>query len=218
MASLKQEVSIIVDAVGKPFDQPLRERVKALPITGYGKYAKQEMTKYGIQERYIASYKIDLEKVPLVGECTEPGDCKVLRSINKIIKPINYRASEPFINVTTENGIIVTIKTTRAAYKHQKFAKFGHGTLGYEIRNDYLYLYGTLKLTHLMLDGIYDIFTFSEDCPESGTCYQEDYDIPLSGDYLMALRKEIFNELGVQFDTTREVPVTEEAPPVQQRR
>jgi len=34
----------------------------------------------------------------------------------------------------------------------------------------------------------------------------------------MALRKEIFNELGVQFDTTREVPVTEEAPPVQQRR
>ena len=210
MASLNQEVLIIADAAGQPFNQPFKERVKALLITGYSKYAKQEATKYGIQDQYIASYKIDLEKVPLVGECTEPGPCKVLRSVNKIIKPINYRASEPFVAVTTENGVLVAIKTTRSASKHQKFAKFGHSTVMYEMRNDYLYVYGSLKLGRLMLDGIYDVFTFSEDCPGTSSCYQADYDIPLTGDYLMALRKEIFQELGIQFNMDREVPVTEE--------
>lgn len=210
MSSINTEVFIIADAAGKSFNQPFKERIKALLLTGYSKYAKQEMVKYGIQDQYIGSYKIDLEKVPLIGECTEPGECEVLRSVNKIIKPISYRASEPFISVTTEDGVKVAIKTTRAASKHQKFAQFGHGTMLYEIRNDYFYLYNNLKVGRLMLDGVYPTTMFTEDCPNNVDCYQADAEIPLSGDYIMALRKEIFAELGIQIPTESAVPITED--------
>lgn len=215
MASIKTEVLIIADAVGKSFNEPVKARIKALLLSGYSKYAKQEMVKYGIQDNYIASYKIELEKVPLTGECTDPSDCMVLRSVNKIIKPIAYRASEPFVSVTTEDGIIVSIKTTRAASKHQKFARFGHNTLMYEIRNDYLYLYNNLKLGVLMLDGIYPTQLFSEDCPNSAMCYNDDFDIPLNGEYLSALRKDILQELGIAFIQNKDIPVAEEVNNVQ---
>jgi len=212
MATVNKIVYQLADAVGKPFDNPLRQRIKDLIAIGFEKYIRLEISRHGIQDNYITEYDIELEEVPSRPNCENGDGCMIMRSKNVIVTPIPYRSSEPFISVSNYNGTKVLIKAIKEANKHQKFARFGHSTLQYRIEHNKLIVIGDNVPTRLTLRGIYPSnITLPSLCPDGVSCRPEDVELPINGEYITAMKKDILAELGLVIPQDSDVPVTKDA-------
>ena len=207
MASLKQEVQIIANVIGKPNDHPTKKMIKAMLSDGMGKYVKQQISKYGVSEAYVGHTIIDLERVKVGENCTGGTGCYILRSVNKIPTPIVYKASEPFVNVSTNDGVRVAIKTTRTNAKRLKYTRYLHSIMTYDYRNGYLYVYNNLVIKHLLIDFIPTDFKYLDGDANCENCYSEDYEFLLDGELLQALRYDIYKELGYSHSEPIDVPI-----------
>ena len=214
MASLKEITQQIADTVGKPYDNATKKRIQSLLIMGRGKYVKQQIAKYGVDGRYAGQTNVAMEKVKIGETCGNESGCYILRSVNKIPRPIMYRSSEPFINVSSDNGQIIAIKTTRTNQKHVKFTRYIHSIPTYDYRNGYLYVYNNTLYKHMLIDFIPQDIKYSDydaNC-ESGDCYQEDYEFMLDDDLIVALKIDIYKELGLNINEDDDIPVAKDPP------
>jgi hypothetical protein len=212
MATINDIVLQVADNVNKSFDEMFKARIKDLIIIGISKYAKQSIVNNGIGDEFISTQEIELEKVKELEVCDgEDKGCYILRSKNKILNPIYTLGSEPFTNVSTYNGQIVAIHTSKVAKKHQKFARYTHSVLMYDYKQGHLILYNNLNIGNIFVDGVYPV-----SLPLAGTncetpdCFTTDTEIPLNGNYIDAIKQDIYKELGITSKVSDvEVPITE---------
>lgn len=211
MATVNDIVLQVADNTDKSFDVMFKERIKDLVLIGISKYIKQSIDNNGISDEFISTQEVELIHVNELEVCDGANQgCVILRSKNKVLKPISNTGSEPFINVSTYNGVIVAMQTTLSGKKNQKFARYTHSVIMYEYRQGYIFLYNNNALTHLFIQGIY-----TTTLPLSGTecdkpnCFTLDTEIPLNGNYIDAIKTDIYTELGLTVPTPNvEVPIT----------
>ena len=212
MATINDIVLQIADNTDKSFDEMFKARIKDLVLIGISKYIKQSIVNNGISDEFISTQDIELEKVKELEDCNGNDiGCYVLRSKNKILNPIHTLGSEPFTSVATYNGQIVAIRTSTSARKHQKFARYTHDALMYEYKQGYLIIYNNLNIKHIFVSAVYPtILQLSGTNCDTPDCFSVDTEIPLNGNYINAIKQDIYSELGISTkvaDVT--VPITE---------
>lgn len=217
MATLKQIADQIALSLNRPFDDMLKERVKAIYKQELAVYIRQQINKYGIDSQFKTRYSVTCKRVnvadsSLVSEIT--GNC--FRTINKVAKPVRYITDDPFTYVGSVNGQIPFIFINTAALDYyslmpavQKSYQLGEGEVlkippKYDYINGYIYLYYVpeeisevepLTSIDIMVEGVHSSYDFiqdeSLDAKEAGLIYLDTVDFPMPDDIIQLVKEKL---------------------------
>lgn len=112
MATLKQISDEVANALERPFDTMLKERIKFVFRHELANSIRQEINKFGVESNFRQRVTIDLEEVNRPDNPYST-DVKCLRSTNKL-NLIRYKTDDPLLGVYDTDGIYPYIYTRLA--------------------------------------------------------------------------------------------------------
>lgn len=155
MPTLKKYATQLADALGRPFDNMLVERLKDIIIQERATLIKIDMDKGRPSDYYTFDYECELEIVPS-GEHTIIYGQDILKSVNAIPSPIGSSSGDPFLAVRTMGGLAIPYCRSIIEYINGKAFELVGGRNMYVWRNNYLYILGTLKPEMVFANGAYE--------------------------------------------------------------
>lgn len=211
MATLNQMAYLIAERRGEPLNVPFIETIKFSIKYHYADYARRDAEKNGLSSQLIKFYVLPLIKVDRIDNCQITDDCTILRTRDKIEKPIRIKGDTDFKFFGTANG-----KKTFPFIDFDQIEIFLESKYTYNVprgiyRNDYGYVVGgNTKFKWL---GIEYVPTNPEkvayDC-STGNCYDDDQEYPIPLDIFKWIVDGILNgELRVVNEKEKEIPVDE---------
>jgi hypothetical protein len=182
----KEIITLITNEIGKPFSLEIYNRVGDRIIALRAKYLRQSIGKYGIDELLKQSYTLELKKV------NENG-CIYFKSICKV--PIPIRAigmASPFNYVGNVNGIPYTYLRI---YETQTIPHIPVNKLNkyYTFKNGYIEVYNS-QITKLVVSAVFESIEDLINC--GGDCFDEDMELPMPGDIVDIIVKDLIQEFG----------------------
>jgi len=211
MATFNSIADEIAGALDRPFDEMFKQRVKQVMRNELARMIRQSINKNGIDKQLVQRYSVALEEVDRADTLYESG-CTVMRTEDKIYKPVRFNSSEPFTYVGT-NDIPFPY---RHSVEHKRFAPFLSLTgksVSYDYRNQYIYLYNGTRLKYLTIETVFEDMSSvaaldSEDAVANirDTC-MDDMAIPIAGDLIQAAKERILSgELSITDDRDKIKP------------
>lgn len=202
MPSLNQIAEILAERVGRPFDIPFQDLVKPMIIAWSNRLTKNSLEKHMFDRKhFLVPILVKLEETRAI-KC-EDENCKILKSIDKVPKPIrvnnilfdyvgssDYMTSYDLIN-EYEIGWLSGNRYTKNRIK-------------YFYKNQHLYLYVSTNtiLEDVAVDLIpADVSEVEKLCGEE--CYNDDMDFPIHPDLLQLLFSSILQT------ELRQLPIVE---------
>ena len=103
MASLNQYAQQLADALGRPFDALLKERIKDYIVQERATFLQRTMDKDGVDKEYRQTYYAEIEQINAKeitgGTIDTPNALIIYKTINRIPKPIRWKNYTPFFYV-----------------------------------------------------------------------------------------------------------------------
>ena len=126
----------IADALNRPFDTMLIERLKGLILEQRSLLIRQSIDKNGVDRQYVQNYIVDLEEVDIADGTTLAG-MLALRSSNKIATTIRTKTAIPFLYVGAIDGTNSFVYRTRSELKYLQSVVLLGGS-SYDYYNGYV--------------------------------------------------------------------------------
>ena len=96
MATLNEISATICDALGKPFDGMLKQRVKFSIKYYRAMLIRRDAERNPMSKHNVQRMNVKLKKVDKADTCVVDIDCDVLRTEHKIPKPVRMNSDSPF--------------------------------------------------------------------------------------------------------------------------
>jgi len=216
MATLNEIAYSLADTMGQPLNHMLIERLKFTIKYYRAEFIRQDITKNGNSTEYLQTVRIDLILVDELDDCMVSTGCKVLRSKDKVPKPVRKNYIVPFKYVGFMGFKGAFTHRQGQAEQFAKFNKFTSCTVGYDYKNGYIYVTNTTKLKHALIQDAFvdpeDVNSFcsSED---GSNCYNDDMAFPIPEDMLRTITDSIRRgELRVVGRDDKEIEIKEDKP------
>lgn len=144
MSSIRQIADEIGDALNRPFDWMLKERIKAVFRHEAFTIVKQAIDKAGLTDQFKTRFSAAISVVDNTASIC--GTCDI-RTTNPVATPIRYKTDDPFSFVGNKDGTVVYIATKLAELPYANLTEVYQGKpIRYIYQNKYIYLddgYGT---------------------------------------------------------------------------
>lgn len=212
MPTLNQLSAQVIDALGRPFDSLLLERVKDILVQGRIQFLHRAFDKYGVDREYVHPYIVPLEKVDRSLDSIVPVGLTWLKSVKRIPKVIRLsNETVPFNYVGSVDHSITFQYANGYMMPFHKYLKLLGGGIKYDFVNEYLYILNNTKLTECLIEALFEIFDI--DLLDNTSNYERDtMEFPLYGDMLNDLVNSTIQSLTIGNDkallektTTRDV-------------
>lgn len=194
MQTLNKIAYSIADSVGQPLNHMMVERIKYTIKYYRAEFIRQDIAKNGVSAEYLQTVTVPLQRVDEVDFCNVVLGCDVLRTINKIPKPVRKSYTIPFkyVGYVGFKGAFSYRQGQENTYA--KFNKFTGCSLAYDYKNGYIYVYNNLKLKYITVQDVFiypeEVNSFCSD--DNGTqCYNDDMDFPMPEDMLRTITQGI---------------------------
>lgn len=216
MATLNQIAASYCDSVNKPFDILLRERVKFSIKYWRAKLIRQDFERNPPDRSVVQSIVMPLSSIDAADSCLVVGGCKLLRTTNKVPRPVVIKNASPFFYV----GPVVFSCDDNLPFSHAtrteiEFSQYKANTskaIRYMYHNGYIYVTDCLR-RYIRVDHPFeDPFAAMESCVDGGNCVDDDTEFPISGHMLDTILRGLQTAELRMFTDDREVKIEEEAP------
>jgi hypothetical protein len=181
------------DSVNKPFDVQFLERIK-FAIKGYrAALIRQDFERNGMAKDMLQSFVTKLVTVDEADNCIINVGCTILRTEDKVPKPVQLKGGDLFNyvgSVNIKNQPFVLTDTNELQYtKHKKYTK---NSTRYIYRNGYIYIYTTGKFKYITIEGVFEnpeeaMNLCANNCPDDNDQF------PISAAMLEALYIKLAN-------------------------
>jgi hypothetical protein len=198
MASLKLIADEISDALNRPFDDMLKERIKSIFRHELAAMIRQQINKHGISDHFVSNFQTTcIQSSPLINITYNSENVdNWFRTEFKIPNPIRYTTDDPFMYVGTTDRSVPFIYT-----KLSEFAHVGYLPI---IQQAYQMVVGQTKLKtparYFYVDGY--IYIYAENIDEF-----EPIILNVEGIFVGNPNQV---ENGISFDDTVEFPMPED--------
>lgn len=210
MATLKQIADEIAGALDRPFDDMFKERLKAIIKNERAYLIREQAEKYGLDDAFRQRYTVALERVDKADGLVDV-NCDVLRTSNKIAKPIRLKRDAIFSYVGNAEGTNAYRFTELSELKFRHFLFLLADHISYNYMNGYVYIYGNIKLKTVTLDAAFEspeLVLPNETAEDisNGIEYTEDMEFPLPIDMIQNIKARLLSgELSIT-DSKDKVP------------
>ncbi len=192
MPSLNQIADTIIDRLNQPFNTMLRERKKFEVKYWRAEFIRQSVEKNGLSYEFIQPFETDLTKVDKADTCIANINCPVLRTKNKIPKPVRLKDDVPFKYVGELGGNNSYSYTELEELPFTLSNKYTAKSIRYNYTNGYIYVFNNTKLKFISIQGIFTNPELINSC--SNLCYNDDMEFPIADDMLRSIIEGIVNE------------------------
>ena len=215
MVTLNSIAEDIAYDLGDQFNMTLRESIKNSIIDYRALFIRQDLENNPLSYTdYLQSFCIALEKVNK-SECTgvETNE-RVLRSIEKIPKPLrvknNGRINFKFVG-SVDRSIALTFETGYGM-QFMQYLDFQEEVIYYTIINEHLVVLNNLKLCKLLIEEIVADPRDIKDCDFPDT-FPDDVSFPISEDMLVKIKSLIKREKRGETKDGQEVTINKDDRP-----
>lgn len=211
MASLKQYVTRVIDALDQPFNKMLYERVKDILISERSLAYRRSIAKNGIDDEFKQRYLITVERVDKSDFYQVQTDLQVFRSENKIAKLIRFRGDSPFTYVGSVTHDIPFIYTQPYAVPNLDALRYMKYITKFTYNNGYIYIFSHINtLTNVAVESIFvdPREIDNSDNSNAATPFTDDMEFLLSEDLFSDIMMRILSgELKVTLPDDRETEI-----------
>jgi hypothetical protein len=192
MASLNEIATAFIDSVNQEFNIPLRERIKFHIKHLRAKFIRQDFEKNKISRNVIGSYVDKLIKVDQLDNCLIELGCKILRTENKVPKPVQTKGSlfqyVGSVNYGNEGwGEVDPSEIATLPYK-----MFSNKLDRWYYTNDYIYVITDGKYKYIRIESAFeDPEEAVTVCTNSTNCLTDDDEFPISLHMVDLIYKEM---------------------------
>jgi hypothetical protein len=155
--TIKEIANIIADGLDRPVDGFLIERLKRLIILTYNELVREQVDKYKYDSTFRIFYVVN-SLIPVnsfYGTTIDTG-VRLLRTENKIPKPVRLKRPQPFYYVGSVDGSNSFVYTDYAMLAYiQTIPLIGTG-IRYFYRDDYIYIYNNLLIESIGIDSAFE--------------------------------------------------------------
>jgi hypothetical protein len=214
MASLKLIADEISDALNRPFDDMLKERIKSIFRHELAAMIRQQVNKNGLSPHFKSRYSTVCKPVTKSDSSFDVSlfDNSTFRTINKVAQPIRYNTDDPFTYVGKINGItpFTYLSLSGLPYYNllpiiQKEAVEPNETplqpITYDYRNGYIYIYFNPSLDenitefHIMIEGVHSTYNFiadeTKDSKNANIIYNDELEFPMPNDLIQLVKERL---------------------------
>jgi len=214
MASLKQLATEYIDALGKPFDHLLYERIKALIIHERSTEIRRSVQKYGLDEEFLQRYKITLVPVDASDLYGVNSYHKVFRSENKIATLIRVPSDSPFSYVGAVDLTVPFLYIQPYALGNIDSLPALKDINKYSTRNGYVYVYTkNVNLKELVVEApfVNPHLIDNSNYTDASIPFTDDMEFFISEDMIQNIKiKLLKGELSVTNTSDKEVNIEED--------
>ena len=204
MASLKEIVAELADSLNRPFDSLLIERLKLLVRHERATLVRQTINKDGhdkhFRQRYIVS---SLEQTDISDISGVDSECLGLKTTNKIPVPLRYKTDVPFLYVGATDFSTAFRYAHPTENKYKRYLPMISNGLTYYWIDDYIYVFGNLKLKKLAIEAVYEnpevVLESNGEALGNGAIYcTDDHEFPVTEDLINIIKAKLLSgELSV---------------------
>lgn len=201
MASLNEIAYSFAEAVGKSDDIALVRRVKFAIKYYRAKLIRQDFERNGLSRDMLIRIVTPLIKVDEADNPCVKAGCLLLRTKDKVPKPVRTKGSSLFYRV---GGIKLTSETWGEVdlneVKYLQYRTFTKNGTFYYYVNDYLYIITNGKFKYASITAVFaDPTKAINQCIDSAECVSDDDEFPIPEDYLDTILKGLMSsELSLQ--------------------
>lgn len=191
MASLNQIAEQVAIPIGKQYDQPILTLIKDLIKQERATRLRQSIGKYGLDVGWSNRYTVELELADIADTCEVTVGCNILRTVNKIPRPVRYTTDVPFIYVGFVDGSQSFSYVPFYQRRHKGSKRYTKKSITYDYRNGYVYVYDAYlnKLGYLAIDAIHENPDLVPYCNDGdGICYSDDMEFPCPADMIQSIK------------------------------
>lgn len=211
MASLNQYAQQLADALGRPFDVLLKERIKDYIVQERALFLQRTMDKDGIDKEYRQTYYAAIEQVnanEITGTNETPNAILIYKTVNRIPKPIRWKNYTPFFYVGTENGRGAFTATNYYSVSLRSYLPLIGESIGYDYIDGYVHIFPKYTSGNVIvpisspirIDEVIQNLRFVrtnnlKDTREGCIMYTDDMEFPIPMDMINPLKmnlKELF--------------------------
>lgn len=208
MATLRALAAQVCDALNRPYDHMMIERVKDMILQSRLTMLHRTINKYGVDGRYLQSYVADLQRINL-SQGTVQSPFTVLRTVNKIPSAIRYESDVPFNFVGSVDRTVSFSYIKLQSHRFINSLRYIGNAIKWDYKDNYLYLYNTTKPKQVLIELLPEALDVNNlGIDPLSLCLQDDYEFPLSGDLLNAVITEVLDILRKGNDIANMQPVT----------
>jgi len=211
MATFNSIADEIAGALDRPFDDMFKQRIKEVFRHELARMLRQSMDKTGVDVSLVQRYTAVLEEVDS-GDTVVSYDCTILRTEDKIYKPIRWKTVEPFTYIGSDD-IPFIYRHSVEAKRLAPFLSLTGNAISYDYRNGYIYIYNGKRLEYVTIETVFanpaDILAVeTADAIGIGesTC-KDDMVIPIAEDLIQTVKDKLFSgELAIIDDKDKVKP------------
>ena len=183
MASLNQIAERIAYTLGEPLNIVLKENIKFSIKYWRALLYRRDIATNGQSDEFLQKFHAPLTKVDKADDCAFTLDCTILRTTNKVPKPVRLKTDVLFKFVGTADGKAFDY----TEYEEVQFRcenKYTGKSIIYSYINDYLYIFNATKLKKLAIQAVFANPEEINICATSDTCYSDDDKYPIADDMI----------------------------------
>lgn len=211
MASLNEIAYSYAESVGKSDDIALVRRIKFSIKYYRALFIRQDFEKNPLSRDLLQRYVDTLIKVDEAdSDCVIVG-CEILRTKNKIPKPVRLKGSLFYRIGAVPLNEPAWKEVDLGELKYQRYNKFTSKAVFWYYINDYIYVITDKKFKYISITGVgLDPQKWYDKCLSSANCVSDDDEFPIPSDYLARILVGMrSSELALQIPE-KEVNVDEE--------
>jgi len=186
MQTLNKISQNIVDALGKPYDVLLRERVKYSVKYYRAEFIRQDVERNGMSSHFLQTFTAKLVKVDKADTCVISVGCTVLKTEKPIPSPVRVKG-EVFKYVGGAGFGKAYSYRQIEELTYSEHNKYTGNSISYDYKNNHIYVFNTTKVKYVTIQAP---FEFPEDVNSAcsgAPCYTDDSAFPISADMLRGI-------------------------------
>jgi hypothetical protein len=209
MATVKEGAYQIALSFDRGSDYIFIERCKQLIIAVSNTFLHREIDKYGLNETFVNDYIATLMIVDKSVDPNLPIDSTILRTTNKIPRPIRFQSDVPFPFVGSVDRAIPYRHIKPYAMEYVRNLKYIGNSICYFYVNEYIYIYNNTKVESVLISGTYEDVSKLTGTDATGICYLDNMELPVGQDMYAAILAEVARLLRMGNDATDKIPTTD---------
>lgn len=199
-----QLAETIAYGLGDHLNITLKENIKFSLNNWRALIIRRDVAVNGMSDGFLQKFHVDLQKVDKADNCKFSIDCtKILRTVNKIPRPVRLKSDVLFKYIGDGNGK----PWTPVEYEEIAFTCFNKYTfreIRYSYINDYIYVFNNTKLKYAAFQYIVANPEAINTSCTTDTCYTDNSDYPCPED----IAQQII--LGIKSGEFKISPVSDE--------
>ncbi len=185
--TLTQIADFIAGRLNKPFDEVLKDSIKFSIKTYRALIVRRDFERNPLSKEFLQSMTVDVVKVDKADTCVINVGCPVLRTKNKIPKPVRLNSDTVFKFVGSVDRSLSFTYTELEELPYTFENTFTSKILRFNWTNGYLYIFNRNKIKFLTIEAIFaDPTLVMDDCSDT-ECFTDDSEFPLGDDMIQMI-------------------------------